>query len=313
MSEQQAPISFAHALAPWTCAEPGMPVIRGYETAGGGATPIHFLHGNGFAGGVYSPFLAGLYQRGHGLVMPDCQGHGASDAGARFIGWEATARRAARVMDARLPGTGDIAPIGAGHSFGGIITLLMAAREPARFSRVVLLDPVLFPRAYVRIIRILNWLGVARRITPMARQAMRRNRRWASREAARESMCERGIFRGWAPEALDAYVHYALHCDDSGCELSTPAWMEASIFSSAPPSLWRAVRRVRVPVDIVVGRETYDFILPSVQRAARLNQHIRVHTIAGGHCFMQQAPGPAADFVAGLLAADPASHGAEAV
>ncbi len=302
MNDKASRMAFADVLEAWAYAEPGAPVIRGYHAPGEGAVPIHFLHGNGFAGGVYSPFLAGLYQRGHALVMPDCQGHGASDAGKHFIGWEATARRAARIMDARLSAAGDVAPIGLGHSFGGIVTLLMAAREPARFSRVVLLDPVLFPHAYVRIIRVLNWLGVARRITPMARQAMRRNRRWVSREAAREAMHERGIFRGWAPEALDAYVQYALRCDASGCELCTPPWMEASIFSSAPPTLWRAVRRVRVPVDIVVGRETYDFILPSVQRASRLNRHIRVHTIAGGHCFMQQRPLQAADFVAGLLA-----------
>ncbi len=303
MSVQQAHRSLASALKPWQYTEADAAVIRGYEASGEGAQTIHFLHGNGFAGGVYSPFLAGLFARGHGLIMPDCQGHGASDAGTRFIGWEATARRAARVMDARLSAGHKLTlpPVGLGHSFGGIITLLMAAREPARFSRIVLLDPVLFPPAYVRVMRVFNWLGLAQRITPMARQAMRRNRRWASRDEAREAMRERGIFRGWAPEALDAYVQYALRCDDDGCVLSTPSWMEAGIFSSAPPTLWRAVRRVSVPVDIVTGLETYDFILPSVRRASRLNRHVRVHTIAGGHCFMQQAPAQASDFVAGLL------------
>ena len=301
MSIQQLRTSLTEVLSPWEYAEPGAPVIRGYQAPGKRAESIHFLHGNGFAGGVYSPFLAGLHARGYGLFMPDCQGHGVSDPGSRFIGWEGSARRAARVMDARMALAKGTSCIGMGHSFGGIITLLMAAREPDRFSRIVLLDPVLFPPAYVRGIRLFNWLGVARRITPMARQAMRRNRRWPSREAAREAMRERGIFKGWAPEALDAYVQSTLRCNDAGCELSTPAWMEAAIFSSAPPSLWRAVRRVRVPVDIVVGRETYDFILPSVQRARRLNQHIRVHTIAGGHCFMQQTPEQAADYVAQLL------------
>ncbi len=278
----------------WESSAPGLPSLRGRRAEGPGPT-IHFLSGNGFCAGVYWPFLRGLLA-GHGLFSHDIEGHGASDAPAKFSGINAVCRRViAAIAEQKLK----TPLIGMGHSFGGALTVKLAAQNPGLFRALVLLDPILMPPGVWHVWSRLRWL----RANPMAQGSRKRRDRWLSREAVAEHLRGRGIYAGWAEEAFDSFIEHATR-EDAGGEriLCCPRELEAQIFER-PVYPWDALRKISVPVLYLHGASSYDFFPASARRAQKLNPQIRVQTLPGGHCFMQENPAAATQAVRDFLAA----------
>ena len=267
------------------------PTLRG-RISGEGGPLIHFLHGNGFCGGVYWPMLERLLP-GHRLFTHDLEGHGDSNAPARYSGTGALIRRIPQVIEQQQLGTG---LIGIGHSFGGALTLAVAARHPGLFRALVLLDPILLPPP------LWWWFGFSDRIgrNPMSNGARRRRERWASREEAAQRLRGRGIYAGWSAEAHESFIEYATRDADGGRVLCCPRELEAAIFAS-PVYPWKALARIEVPVLFLRGAQSYPFF-PWTERLVRArNPRVQLQQLPGGHCFMQEDPAGAAQAVSEFL------------
>ncbi len=278
----------------WTSTAGAGPTLRGRRADGPGAL-LHFLHGNGFCGGVYWPFLREL-RRDYGVFCHDFEAHGASDAPAHFSGPRALVSRIPQVMNDQ--GLGDHQNlIGIGHSYGAALTLRVAAAHPQRFRALVMLDPITMPTPI--------WLGVklasALRRNTIAQSARRRRDRWASRSEVLERLRGRGIYAGWTEEALACFVDHATRDDTDGSRiLCCPKSIEAEIFEQ-PVYPWQAYRRITVPTLYLYGRRSYPFIPWAARLAQGANPRIEVQVLDGGHCFMQETPEAAADAVRGFL------------
>ncbi|SBS30838.1 haloalkane dehalogenase [Marinomonas spartinae] len=261
---------------------------------------LHFLHGNGFAVGSYRHFLA-HFANDYNLLLQDAAGHGESSSGEKFVGWNETANRFVKSLQSRLPQLPATERIGMGHSFGGCLTALMSAQEPGLFDRIVLLDPAMYPPKVIWMLRGVRISGFRRRL-PMVRQASRRRTHWESLANVKASFKGRGTFKGWQDRCLDDYIRYSVQEDEDGqCYLRCPTWMEAAVFSSYPKGLWQLIRSVKVPTYIIQGESSYDFFIEAHHLAARLNPNIKVVTVKGGHCFMQEDPAAAAQQVKSWL------------
>ena len=103
-------------------------VIRGWATDRRGFPTILFLHGNGFAGRVYTPFLEPLAERFDILIL-DLPGHGRSDKLQPLTGFVEIAERVHTAAVDIVPGNNSTI-IGIGHSVGSVITMLCASRHP---------------------------------------------------------------------------------------------------------------------------------------------------------------------------------------
>ncbi|HSW14817.1 MAG TPA: alpha/beta hydrolase [Solimonas sp.] len=270
------------------------PVWRGQRVAGQGPN-LHFLHGNGFSGGVYWPFLS-RFLPDYGLFCNDIEGHGDSDAPAAFSGIEAVLGRARQVIAEQ--GLDRQPLIGIGHSFGAALTLRLAADHPQLFRAVVLLDPIVMPPPMWLGVRLASLLGRH----PMAQAALRRRNRWPSRDAAFAHLNNRGIYAGWTAEAMRCFVEHALKPTGQGEEvqLSCPPALEAAIFEH-PVWPWPAFRRLQCPVLFVYGESSYGFFPWAQRLARRANPRIEFQRLPGGHCFMQQDPARAHATVADFL------------
>jgi pimeloyl-ACP methyl ester carboxylesterase len=277
---------------PWTSTAGTGPTLRGLRADGDGAV-IHFLHGNGFCGGVYWPFLRRL-RPDYGIFLHDIEGHGASDAPPRFSGVAAVAQRIPQVMADQGLASGGL--IGMGHSFGAALTLRVAARNPGLFSALVLLDPIVFPPLMWAAIKLASLLNRH----PFARAARRRRNAWVSHEEALAYLRGRGIYKGWEEEALHAFVDHAMRHDEQGLVLSAPPALEATIYDH-PLYSWRDFRRVQVPILFLYGEHSYPFFPPAARRARDANPGVTVGTVAGGHCFMLENPQASADRVREFL------------
>ncbi len=275
------------SLQPWSFNTDAGLTLRGWQSPPSGKPVLHFLHGNGFDSRVYWPLLS-QFVNDYDLVLSHAQGHGGSDCGRRFLGYDRNAELLAQWLQqlkAQRPGLPWIAM---GHSFGGILSTLIASRQPQLFDQLILLDPVFMAPPLSMATRQLARSGLME-YSPMARQARARRTRWGSREEARDYFAGRGVFRGWTEAALDAYLDYGLSHDNDGVELLTPSWLEAQIFARHDYRLWPAIRALKPPVHILRGADSFGFIKPATRLAARM-RNISEHVVAGGHCFMQQFP-----------------------
>jgi len=107
------------------------PRLDAYEWGEPGATPLVCLHGVTSYGGRFD----WLADSGFHVVAPDLLGHGRSSWEPP---WDVDAHLAAVL--ASVP---EDARLWIGHSFGGRLVAELAARDPERVERAVLLDPAL--------------------------------------------------------------------------------------------------------------------------------------------------------------------------
>lgn len=286
-------------LIPWSHDCPEGFTLRGWRSPASGRPLLHFLHGNGFCSLAYQPLLMRLGEH-YDLWLSDVQGHGDSDHGGAFRGWNRTAALAVEAFEAGRGEYGDVPRYALGHSFGGVLTGLILANEPQLFERAVLLDPVLFSRRMLGVMGAAALVGLHRRHA-LARKAATRRSHWPDRAAAHASLQGRGIFKGWSDEALQAYVEHAIGDCGEAVVLKCRPSREVEIFSSFPERMWTQLGRVRTPTRILYGEQTYPFVPHSVRRLAALNASVTAQQMPGGHCFMQENPALAAEQVMAFL------------
>lgn len=279
-------------LIPWSHTSSDGFTVRGWHTPPTGKPLLLFLHGNGFCGRVYTPLLEHLSAHVD-LWLSDAPGHGDSEPGPFFPGWNRCAELATEAFQAKALAPklfGPVRRLAAGHSFGGVLTALITARHPDLFERAVLLDPVLFPPGMVMLLRTAQHLGLSHRL-PMPRMTLKRRQHWASRQEAMDRLRGRGTYAGWEEAALQAFADHALRdAPDGGVTLKCSPAREAAIFGSAPKDLWLSLRGVRTPTTVLHAKESFPFVAQSARRWQHLNPQVRGLEVPGGHCFMQQHP-----------------------
>lgn len=239
-----------------------------------------FVHANGFNAQTYRSLLAPLASSMR-ILAPDLRGHGATRLPTQTAGrrdWHDHRDDLISLLDA-FPGPPVVM---AGHSMGGTTSLLAAAERPARVSRLVLFDPVIWTGLTALMFRAPLLSGLCERI-PIVRGARRRRPGFESREAALAAYRGRGAFKGWPDPVLIDYLAAGLQPADAGMTLAcSPDW-EASNYLAQGHDPWRAMRTYRGPTRILKA-ETGS--ITQVSDRPRGLAHVSVETVAGtGHLF----------------------------
>ncbi|MDY6942300.1 MAG: alpha/beta hydrolase [Pseudomonadota bacterium] len=277
----------------WDCITENSVIIRGIHRFHPERPTIHFLPGTGFCGLMYWPYLRHFTSR-YGIFTQDYQGHGDSDNGEEFAGWDGNLRRCKEVIEKQLANENHLPLIGMGHSYGGVMTALLAADHPEWFSALVLLDPILLPEEWIK--------GNDGSPSPMTLSTLRRRTQWASKTEAEAYFSSKPTFKNWHPDALCSLVDHLLEAHPDGRRtLKCPPEMEAPIYSDPLTTLWDALRRLRVPTVIVYGDRTIPTIPPGAQKAAAENPMIQCARIRGSHNFMQEEPEMTYELVQSLI------------
>lgn len=114
-----------------------------YHALGESGDQIHFCHGNSLSAGTYLPFLEKLCSHNLKVYAADIRGHGFStkEKTLQIKNWDIFIKDLEQVV---LSITNPPV-IGIGHSIGGYFTYAAAALFPRLFSKVILLDPIIFP------------------------------------------------------------------------------------------------------------------------------------------------------------------------
>lgn len=282
-------------LVPWSHHTPMGFTLRGYRTEARGKPVLHMLHGNGFCSRMYQPMLRQLYED-YDLFLSDAQGHGDSDHGGAFVGWNKSAELAAQAWLAHKAHYAAVPVYGLGHSFGGVLTALIHTSAPSPFQAAILLDPVLFTPTMLTLMGTLKGVRLYDK-NPLAKAALRRRQHWPDRDSAMAYLTNRGMFANWHPDALAAYIDHALKPTEQGLSLKCQPEREADIFSSYPEKLWQQLSHSCPPVQVIYGDKSYDFISKALAKWQKRNPAVQVSVVSGGHCFMQEQPELAAQQV----------------
>lgn len=229
-----------------------------YDSFGSGEAWINFLHANGYPPLAYRQLLTLLSQKSLVLAMRQRPLWPGSDPAA-LPDWRPLADDLSQFLDAHhMNGV-----VGIGHSVGGLTTLRLALRQPERFSRLVLIDPVLFPIRMIFFWRLAYQLGVAYRLHPLVRGALRRRTIFESRQAMFANYRSKAVFRNISDGALQDYVEaMARTRPDGQVELAYPPKWEARIYVTsllADLELWRDLPSLKPPLMIIRGAETNTF------------------------------------------------------
>ncbi|MBP7133509.1 MAG: alpha/beta hydrolase [Aquabacterium sp.] len=288
-------------LTPWTHTGHEGFALRGWHSTPSGKPLIHFLHGNGLCGRTYEPMLQHL-SHDFDLWLCDIQGHGDSDHGGRFVGWNRNAELAVEAFKTQGHALfANVPHLGLGHSLGGILTGMTMGMHQRLFHRTVLLDPVLFSPAMMLGATLATLTGVAR-LSPMARSARNRRHHWPSRDEAFEQLRHRGVYKTWTAEALHAFVRHALKdAPDGGVELKCQPSREAEVFASAPERLWTLLGRIQAPTLVLHATHTFPFVAEGAARLQSVNPHVQTQQVNGTHCFMQEQPANTAALIKSFL------------
>jgi len=190
-----------------------------------------------------------------------------------------------------------------GHSMGGYLSLLAAARRPDLACGVVLLDSPLLAGWKARALQFAKAARVGERFSP-GHVSRRRRQHWPSAEAAYAHFAAKPVFARWAPGVLHHYIeagtepHHGHEADASGRRLAFEREIETAIYHSLPHHLARVLRRhpLQCPVAFVRGTESVEVRRVGLSATHRLTQG-RISAIEGTHLFPFERPAETASQV----------------
>ncbi|MDJ0869979.1 MAG: alpha/beta hydrolase [Myxococcota bacterium] len=265
---------------------------RGVEIAltdwGGDGPLVLMHHANGFCAGTLG-LVAEKLRDAYRVIGMDARGHGDSSKpeGPDAYSWDHFAEDVLAVATQLSDETGARVEVGIGHSFGGTSMLGAAAREPERFGRLVLVDPVTPPPPELASADP----GRAERHRRLVEGARKRRAVWPTRAAAREHFASRPLFRDWLPAALDLYVEDGLReRADGQVELKCPGAVEAAVFSqSRGIDVFDLARRATVPTWWLWAARG-DFPRPLHERVAAAMADAHFVDVDSGHLVPMEHP-----------------------
>jgi len=240
---------------------------------------LYFAHANGFPGASYHKLLATLEARFEVGFLP-MAGHD-----PRFPvtdGWPRLVDELVADLQARRRGPA----IGVGHSLGGYLTLLAAARHPELMRAVILLDAPLFGGLASGVLRVFKGTWVMDRITP-ARRTRARRRHFASAAEAERYFRTKPLFRHFDPQCLRDYVEHGTLAEGDRLTLRFDPAVEARIYGTIPHHFGSVARTLRCPAALIAGRQSHVIRQAGLTESRR---HLRVLRIEGTHLFPFEHP-----------------------
>lgn len=248
------------------------------------SVPLVFLHGFGVSHWQFRDVLPALAKEGHEVCALDFPGFGESDRPSpRDYAYDgdAYATTVVAVLDALAIPQATLV----GHSMGGAVALLVAARKPERVERVVVSDPLVYPFVMPAVGRLARLPHVGA---------------WLFRAA-----CSRAAIRHTLVSHIYLHPHTVTQewVDYLWERLCRPGGMEAAhaalSYVSGPLSVVGCLHRVKAKTLIVWGEN--DRLFPS-RWASRLSADLRgaeVRIIP--ECGHSPAEERSQDFVAAIV------------
>jgi pimeloyl-ACP methyl ester carboxylesterase len=258
---------------------------------GGEGELVVMHHANGFCAASLGEVAARLSSQGYRVISVDARGHGDSTSVVPGgepspYDWGVLSLDIECAIAAILERTGrERVELAIGHSFGGALMLAAASRQPARFARLLLCDPVIFPPMSEA------EKASAARGNVLVEATLRRRDHFPSYAEAFAHCGSRGLFANFTPVSLALYIGEGMRpTEDEQVTLKCAREVEAAIFGGGG-SLDLTGRVSEVSADVrILHALKGNFSRPVYDRLAAEMSSAGVESLDAGHLFLMEQP-----------------------
>ena len=188
-----------------------------------------------------------------------------------------------------------------GHSLGGLLSLMAAARRPEPLRGVLMLDS-----PYIRGWRA-GFVAFGKLSGPIHKQppasiAQERRQHWPDRAALEAHFKSKALFQAWDPRVLQDYLDCGFEPDPArgGLRLAFRREVEAAVYATLPHALARATRGLRVPRAFIAGTHSREMRMGGLEATRRFVGPL-YREIEGSHLFPFEQPEATAALALRLL------------
>lgn len=249
---------------------------------------VHFAHANGFPAKIYRKLFSYLE---NDFDVNYLERHAHNPKFPVTDGWKFLADELKEEIEKRY----NQPIIGVGHSFGGILHLLVAVENHALYKQIILLDAPLISRFSSAGIKFLKKTNQIDKFSP-ARVTQFRRSVWQSEEEAFEHFLKKEKFQDFNEDVLRDYVRHGTIPHDNKVKLFFEPKIEAEIYRTIPHYLPKLKGKLKVPAIYIGGTRSRE---AKMARLGFMKKHFpfEFYFIEGSHLFPLEKPRRTADLI----------------
>jgi pimeloyl-ACP methyl ester carboxylesterase len=248
---------------------------------------IVFSHANSFPAATYGVLFKNLRSRGFLVKAVDKFGHAPEYPVTN--NWRFLVQQLHDFTAREVDKCGEPAFL-VGHSLGGFLSVMTAARYPQLAKGVVLLDAPLLGGWRATALGAMKRTQLVGSISP-GRVSRRRKNRWPSREAVFEHFRHKKAFAKWDEQVLQDYVTHSTHDEDGERVLSFDRDIETTIYNTLPDNMDRLLRGhpLKCPVAFIGGCQSEEMKQVGMAMTLQVTKG-RIMMLDGSHLFPMEKP-----------------------
>ena len=248
---------------------------------------VVFSHANSFPASTYRVLFRHLRARGFKVRAVEKFGHAPQYPATD--NWPQLVQQLVDFTAAETQKAGQPAFL-VGHSLGGFLSVMAAARQPELARGVLLIDSPLLGGWRATTLGVFKTTQMVGSVSPGAVSRRRRNS-WPSAAAALEYFRHKKAFARWDPQVLQDYVHHGTHDEDGQRVLSFDRDVETAIYNTLPDNLDRLLKRhpLKCPAAFIGGTQSREM----QQVGMAMTEHLtrgRISMVDGSHLFPMEKP-----------------------
>ena len=273
---------------------------------------IIFSHANSFAASTYDTLFKSLRARGFSVRAPEILGH--DPQYPVTSNWPHLVQQVADFATQEIEKQGEAAWL-VGHSLGGFLSLMCAARHPQlgghAIKGVLLLDSPILGGWRARTLEFAKHTQLVGAISP-GKTSRRRRNTWPDAQAAYNHFASKAAFARWDPQILRDYIDHGTHDVNGQRMLRFDRDVETKIYNALPHNLDRLLRRhpLQCPVAFIGGtasQEMKQVGMAMTHKVVNTKAHPeRLAMVEGSHLFPMEKPSETAAAIEAVLRSLPA-------
>ena len=246
-----------------------------------------FSHANSFPASTYRVLFKFLRARGFKVKAIDKFGHDPHYPVTN--NWPQLVQQLLDFTQIEVDKAGEPAFM-VGHSLGGFLSLMAAARQPALARGVIMLDSPVLGGWRATTLGLIKSTQIVAAVSPGAVSQRRRNS-WPDQDAALAHFQSKKAFARWEPQVLQDYVRHGTHDQDGQRVLSFDRAVETAIYNHLPHNLERLLRRhpLKCQVAFIGGLLSKEMKQVGMDMTRQLTKG-RITMLDGSHLFPMEKP-----------------------
>jgi pimeloyl-ACP methyl ester carboxylesterase len=248
---------------------------------------IIFSHANSFPASTYKVLFKNLRARGYTVKAVEKFGHDPKYPVSN--NWPHVVQQLLDFVKPIVEKTGEPVWL-VGHSLGGFLSLMLAARHPELARGVVLVDSPLLGGWRSTALGLAKSTQLVGSLSPGAVSRQRRNQ-WPDVEAAFAHFRHKKAFAHWDPQVLRDYVTHGTLEHDGKRVLAFDREIETRFYNTLPDNLDRLLARhpLKCPVTFIGGHASAEMKQVGMSMTEKVTKG-RTMMLDGSHLFPMEKP-----------------------